>query len=59
MDLRIRKHLSWRWFEADYVWARHNYSDFAAPQFPDLRRPCLKAFACAPDLSSIGAVRRR
>ncbi len=39
MDLRIRKHLSWRWFEADYVWARHNYSDFAAPQFPDLRRP--------------------
>src|ERR1017187_9380214 len=39
MDLKIRKGLAWRWFEADYVWARHNYSDFAAPEFPDLRRP--------------------
>jgi outer membrane protein OmpA-like peptidoglycan-associated protein len=39
MDLPIRKWLAFRLFEADYVWARHNYSDFAAPQFPDLRRP--------------------
>jgi outer membrane protein OmpA-like peptidoglycan-associated protein len=39
MDLHIRKGLAWRWFEADYVWSRHNYSEFAAPQFPDLRRP--------------------
>jgi outer membrane protein OmpA-like peptidoglycan-associated protein len=23
----------------DYVWARHNYADYAAPEFPDLRRP--------------------
>ena len=39
MDLPISKRLAIRVFEADYVWARHNYSDFAAPQFPDLRRP--------------------
>jgi len=39
MDLPIRKNIAWRLFEADYVWARHNYSDFAAPQFSDLRRP--------------------
>jgi hypothetical protein len=39
MDLPIRKWLAWRLFEADYVWARHNYADAAAPEFPDLRRP--------------------
>ena len=39
MDLPIRKNIAWRLFEADYVWARHNYSDDAAPEFPDLRRP--------------------
>ena len=39
MDLPIRKGWAWRLFEADYVWARHNYADFAAPEFPDLRRP--------------------
>lgn len=39
MDLPIRKGFAFRLFEADYVWARHNYSDFAAPEFPDLRRP--------------------
>jgi len=39
MDLPIRKTLAWRIFEADYVWTRHNYADFADPQFPDLRRP--------------------
>ena len=35
----ITKNFAWRLFEADYVWARHNYADGAAPQFPDLRRP--------------------
>jgi sulfur relay (sulfurtransferase) complex TusBCD TusD component (DsrE family) len=39
IDLPLKKYLAWRVFEADYVWARHNYADFAAPQFPDLRRP--------------------
>jgi hypothetical protein len=39
MDLPIHKNIAWRLFEADYVWARHNYADFAAPEFPDLRRP--------------------
>ncbi len=39
MDLRLHKGLSWRLFEADYVWAKHNYADFAGPQFSDLRRP--------------------
>jgi outer membrane protein OmpA-like peptidoglycan-associated protein len=39
MDLPIHKGWSFRLFEVDYVWARHNYADFAAPEFPDLRRP--------------------
>ena len=39
MDLPIRKGWAIRLFEADYVWARHNYADFAAPEFADLRRP--------------------
>ncbi len=39
MDLPIYKGWAWRLFEVDYVWARHNYADAAAPQFPDLRRP--------------------
>jgi outer membrane protein OmpA-like peptidoglycan-associated protein len=39
MDLPIRKSFAWRVFEADYVFARHNYADFVAPQFSDLRRP--------------------
>jgi len=39
MDLPIRKGLAFRLFEADYVWGRHNYADFAAPEFPDFRRP--------------------
>jgi len=40
-DLPIKKNFAWRVFEADYVWARHNYANDAAPQFPDLRRPSL------------------
>jgi len=39
MDLRLRQGLAWRIFEADYVWAKHNYADFAGQQFSDLRRP--------------------
>jgi hypothetical protein len=39
MDLPIRRWLAFRLFEADYVWARHNYADDAAPEFADLRRP--------------------
>ncbi len=39
MDLPITQKFSWRVFEADYVWDRHNYADDAGPQFPDLRRP--------------------
>jgi outer membrane protein OmpA-like peptidoglycan-associated protein len=31
MDLPIRKWLSFRLFEADFVWGRHDYSDFVAP----------------------------
>lgn len=42
IDLPFSKHVAWRLFEADYVWARHNYADFAAPQFPSLRRPGLE-----------------
>ncbi len=39
MDLTFTKWFGWRLFEADYVWAHHNYAAFAAPEFPDLRRP--------------------
>ncbi|MGA2746171.1 MAG: OmpA family protein [Candidatus Sulfotelmatobacter sp.] len=39
MDLPITKSISWRLFGVDYVWAQHNFSDFAGPQFPNLRRP--------------------
>src|SRR6202167_932052 len=35
MDLPIRKWLSFRLFEADYVWGHHNYSSFAAPMDPN------------------------
>lgn len=41
MDLKITHNFSWRLFEADYIWARHNYSDYADPQFASLRRPTL------------------
>jgi outer membrane protein OmpA-like peptidoglycan-associated protein len=39
MDLPVRKWLSFRLFEADYVWARHNYADFASTSFPNLQHP--------------------
>lgn len=38
-DLPFTKNFSWRVFEANYVFARHNYSSYAAPEFSDLRRP--------------------
>jgi outer membrane protein OmpA-like peptidoglycan-associated protein len=42
MELPLTKHLAFRVFEADYVWARHNYADFASSEFPDLRRPAFE-----------------
>jgi outer membrane protein OmpA-like peptidoglycan-associated protein len=42
MDLPFTKNFAWRVFQADYVWARHNYADYASPDFPDLRRPSLE-----------------
>ncbi|MCU1297694.1 MAG: hypothetical protein JWO91_1972 [Acidobacteriaceae bacterium] len=42
MDLKFTHRLYFRLFEADYVWARHNFSSYAAPEFPDLRRPSLE-----------------
>ena len=39
MDLPIRKWVAFRLFEADYVWSRQNYSDYASELFPSLRRP--------------------
>jgi len=41
IELPITKRFVIRLLEADYVYARHNYADFVAPQFPDLRRPTL------------------
>lgn len=38
MDIPFTKNFSWRLFQADYVFARHNFANLAAPQFPDLRR---------------------
>lgn len=37
MDLPINKSIAIRLFEADYVWTRLNYANYAAPSFPDLR----------------------
>ncbi len=39
MDLPVTKNWAWRVFQVDYVWSRHNYADFVAAQFADLRRP--------------------
>jgi hypothetical protein len=39
MDIQAWRRLSFRLFEADYVWAKHNYSNVAAPVFSDLARP--------------------
>ncbi len=39
MDLNVWRRLSIRVFEADWVWANHNFSGEVGPGFPDLRRP--------------------
>src|SRR5262249_51229826 len=41
IDLKVTRLLYIRMVEADYVWARHHYDNFASPSFPDLRRPDL------------------
>jgi len=41
MDLRLTRKIYWRLFEADYVWARQNYSSVVSSSFPDLRRVSL------------------
>ncbi len=38
MDLKLNRLLSFRLFEADYVWARQNYAENVSPAFPGLRR---------------------
>jgi len=42
MDLPFSKKWAWRLFEADYVWAHHNFPQFASANFPSLRRPDLQ-----------------
>src|SRR3974390_1492417 len=42
MDLPFSKMFSWRLFQVDYVWAQHNFANFAAPEFSSLRRPALE-----------------
>lgn len=42
MDLAVWRRLSIRLFEADYVWAHHNFAHEVAPAFDDLRRPNLE-----------------
>jgi outer membrane protein OmpA-like peptidoglycan-associated protein len=42
MDLSLTKRIALRLFEVDYVWARHNYADYASPEFSSLRRPSLE-----------------
>jgi len=41
MDLKVWKALSLRVFEADYVYAHHNFANFVSPTFPELQRPTL------------------
>jgi outer membrane protein OmpA-like peptidoglycan-associated protein len=38
LDIPFTKMFAWRLFQADYVFARHNYSGYADPEFPSLRR---------------------
>lgn len=38
IDLGIRKYISFRLIEADYVLGRHNYAEVVGPQVPNLRR---------------------
>jgi outer membrane protein OmpA-like peptidoglycan-associated protein len=41
MDIPFSKSFAWRLFQADYVFARHNFSSLADAQFPNLRRVTL------------------
>ncbi len=42
LDIPFSKKFAWRLFQADYVYARHNYAGYANPEFPSLRRPSLE-----------------
>ena len=42
MDIPFSKRWAWRLFEADWVWAQHHFPQFAAANFPSLRRPALE-----------------
>ena len=42
IDIPFSKRWAWRLFEADYVWAHHNFPQFAGANFPTLRRPDLQ-----------------
>ncbi|GAC1431296.1 MAG: hypothetical protein NVS1B11_12380 [Terriglobales bacterium] len=42
MDLKVNHVLSIRLFEADYVWAKQNYSESVSNAFPGLRRVSLE-----------------
>jgi hypothetical protein len=39
MDLTFWRRVSFRLFEADWVWANHNFANEVSAAFPDLRRP--------------------
>lgn len=39
LDVPFGKRFSWRVFGADYVWALHNFANYAPPENPQLRRP--------------------
>ena len=42
MDIPFTKKFAWRLFQADYVFARHNYAGYADANFPNLRRVSLE-----------------
>ena len=42
MDLRVTRWFYLRLFQADYVWARQNYSSIVSASFPNLRRVSLE-----------------
>jgi hypothetical protein len=50
IDIPVTKLLTIRPIQADYVWARHNYSDVVDSAFPDLRRPTLEGARLAGGL---------
>ena len=39
LDVPFGKRFSWRVFGADYVFALHNFANYAPPELPQLRRP--------------------